>query len=335
MCGDKIRRMVHQVGMGLVFSLGTTPAVWGMDVIKVDGSSTVYPLTEAVVEEFQTVHRGARVTIGVSGTGGGFKKFCHKETHMSGASRPIKQEEIASCSENGVRYIELPIAYDGLAVITHPQNDWAKTMTVGELKRLWEPAAQAKIMRWNQIRSGWPEKEINLLGPGADSGTFDYFTEAIVGRARSSRGDFTSSEDDNVIVQGVATDKYALGYLGLPYYEENKDRLQLMGIDKGKGPILPSRKTVQTGIYPLSRPLFIYVSLAALDNPTVLALTQFYLDKSPTLPAEVGYIALSKNVQTQVVKRFKKRQTGSLYRGGGQAGKSLEVLLGTVATLDK
>src|SRR4030065_496782 len=243
-------------------------------LIKIDGSSTVYPITEAVAEEFQPTEKGqTRVTVGISGTGRGFKKFCSGETDISDASRPIKPTEVDLCKKNGVEYIELPVAYDGLAVMVNPKNNWVDQMTVQELKKLWEPAAQGKITRWNQIRSNWPDTEIHLFGAGVDSGTYDYFTEAIVGKEHSSRGEFTSSDDDNILVQGIATDKLGLGFFGVAYYEHNKDKLKLVAIDdekneNGKGPILPLYGNVVNGTYQtLSRPIFIYENRKVADRP--------------------------------------------------------------------
>ena len=241
-------------------------------VITIDGSSTVFPVTEAVAEEFQREHKGTRITVGISGTGGGFQKFCRDEIDIADASRPITPTEVEACAKGGVEYIEIPMAYDGLAVVVHPKNTWATSMTVAELKTLWEPAAQGKVMRWNQIRAGWPDREIHLFGAGVDSGTFDYFTEAIVGKTDQSRGDYTSSEDDNVIVQGVSGDELALGYFGYAYYEENQDKLKVVAIDDGNeangaGAILPSPASVADGSYhPLSRPIFIYPRVKSLDR---------------------------------------------------------------------
>ena len=303
--------------------------VMAAELIKIDGSSTVYPITEAVAEEFQIKNRKLWVTVGISGTGGGFKKFCRGEVDISGASRPIKEKEIKFCQEKGIRYIEIPVAYDGLAVIVNPKNTWTSTITVVELKKLWEPAAQKKILRWNQIRPDWPNQEIHLFGPGVDSGTFDYFTEATVGKSQASRGDFTASEDDNVLVQGIATDKFALGYFGLAYYEENKNRLKLVGVDAGEGAVFPSGKTVENGTYYLARPLFIYVSEASLERSAVQKFVDFYLEEGPALANEVGYISLPKELRTRVTKRFNNRQLGSLYEDGATVGKSLAVLLGS------
>jgi phosphate transport system substrate-binding protein len=299
-------------------------------VIAIDGSSTVFPVTEAMAEQFQANNPGTRITVGISGTGGGFQKFCRGETDISDASRPIRPTEREACLKGGVEYIELPVAYDGLAVVVHPKNTWASSMTVEELKRLWEPAAQGKITRWNQIRQGWPDQEIRLFGAGVDSGTFDYFTEAIVGTATQSRGDYTSSEDDNVIVQGVSRDEYALGYFGYAYYEENRDRLKLVAIDdgddtNGKGPILPSPETVRDGTYhPLSRPIFIYPRLASLDRPEVTALVEFYLGEGVPLVRDVGYVPLTDDEYDLVRERFAARRTGTMYEAS--SGQSLMTL---------
>lgn len=303
-------------------------------LIKIDGSSTVFPITEAVAEEFQKKQRNVKVTVGISGTGGGFKKFCNGETDISDASRPIKPSEVELCRKNRIEYVELPVAYDGLAVMVNTRNTWAASMTVRELKKLWEPAAQGKITRWSQIRPGWPDREIRLFGAGVDSGTYDYFTEAIVGKEHSSRGDFTSSEDDNVLVQGIATDPLALGFFGVAYYEHNKNKLKLVAIDdenpaNGDGPVLPTYDNVVKGTYqPLSRPIFIYVSRKAADRPEVGEFVRFYLTVGRRLVREVGYIALSDKVYELALTRFEKRTVGSVFGGkGSQVGVTLEDLL--------
>ena len=303
-------------------------------IVAIDGSSTVYPITEAVAEEYQKSH-GARVTVGVSGTGGGFKKLCKGETALSGASRPIKPSEVELCSKNGIEYIELPVAYDGIAVTVNPKNDWAKHMTVAELKSLWSPKAQGTVTRWSQVRTGWPDEEIHLFGPGVDSGTYDYFTKAIVGEEHASRGDFTSSEDDNVLVQGIATDRLALGFFGFAYYAENSARLGLVKIDdeqadNGAGPIAPSPTTVGDGTYqPLSRPIFIYVSKAAAERQEVRELVDFYIRNAPKLVGEVGYIPLGEKGYPLVQKRFESRVVGSVFAGSGsRVGVTIEELLG-------
>jgi phosphate transport system substrate-binding protein len=271
------------------------------------------------------VDRSTNITVGISGTGGGFKKFCRGETDISNASRPIKANEVAACTARRISFIEIPVAYDGLAVIVNPKNHWASTMTVAELKTLWEPEAQGTMMKWSQIRAGWPDKEIRLFGPGVDSGTFDYFTEAIVGHAQASRGDFTASEDDNVLVQGVATDPSALGYFGFAYYEENKARLKLVAIDDGTGAIAPSTATVGNASYALSRPIFIYVSVASLKRPGVNKFVQFYLTEGGALATEVGYIALPPNITAMVTQRVNARVIGSMYQN-----ESVGTTLGTL-----
>jgi len=302
-------------------------------IIAVDGSSTVFPIAEAVAEEFQKVEP-ARVTVGISGSGGGFKKFCRAETAISNASRPIKPSELELCKDKGVEFIELPLAYDGIAVVVNPKAGWVDHMTVAELKKLWAPEAQAKITHWNQVRTGWPDAEIHLFGPGVDSGTYDYFTQATVGQEHSSRGDFTSSEDDNVLVQGIATDPNGLGFFGLAYYTENKDKLKIVPIDDGNpdngaGPIAPSLETVADGTYqPLSRPLFMYVNLAAASRPEVQKYVAFFLKKGPALVEEVGYIPLPARAYALVQQHFDKRVTGSVFGGSGaKVGVSVEDLL--------
>ena len=264
------------------------------DPVKVDGSSTVFPITEAVAEEFGK-SGGGKVIVGISGTGGGFKRFCRGETDISDASRPIKQKEIDACREGGVQYLEVKIAFDGLAVVVNPQNTWVDYLTVEELKKMWEPSAQGVIMKWSQIRSDFPAEDIQLFGPGTDSGTFDYFTEVINGKASSSRGDYTASEDDNVLVEGVASSKGGLGYFGMAYYEENAGRLKVVPVKgKGAGAVIPSKDTVLNGTYaPLSRPLFIYINKDSLKTkPLVVKFVRYYLENAPTLSEEVGYVAL-------------------------------------------
>ncbi len=258
--------------------------------INIDGSSTVFPITEAIAEEFRMVYPDVKVTIGVSGTGGGFKKFARKETHISNASTLIKDSEIQLCNENNVKFIGLEIAIDGMAVVVNKDNNWVETLTVEELKKIWSPEAQGTIMKWNQIRSEWPDKEIHLFGPGVASGTFDYFTDAIVGKSGSSRGDFTASEDDNVLVQGIKGDLLSLGFFGLGYYEENQAHLKVVAVDNGKGPVFPSLETITNGTYsPLSRPLLIYINSEAAKKEEVQAFVRFYLDNAPVLVKEVGY----------------------------------------------
>lgn len=323
---------VFLAGLGLFMAVmaAFVPSLAGAQTatIKIDGSSTVFPITEAVAEEFQKQPGAAKVTVGISGTGGGFRKFCAGETDISNASRPILQREIDTCRTNGVSYIELPVAYDALSVVINPENNWATSMTVAELKKVWEPAAQGTITRWSQIRPGWPDAPFALFGPGADSGTFDYFTEAIVGRSKSSRTDFTGSEDDNVLVQGVSRDKNALGYFGLAYYEANKGRIKGVAIDNGKGPVLPSKQTVLDGSYqPLSRPLFIYVNANSARKPEVKAFIEFFMANGEKLANEVGYVGLPQRAYTISLGRFRAGRRGSIFGGKEQVGLTIEELL--------
>lgn len=274
--------------------------------IKIDGSSTVYPITEAVAEEFREEQSGVNVTVGVSGTGGGFKKFSRGETEISDASRPIKDKEKVACEENGISYVELEVAYDGLAVLVNPANTWVDYLTVEELKKIWEPAAQGVVMKWNQIRKEWPNEEIHLFGPGVASGTYDYFTEVINGEEGASRGDYTASEDDNVLVQGVSTDKLGLAFFGLAYYEENMDKLKLVPVNGGNGAVLPTQETVANGTYtPLSRPIFIYVSNKAAQKEEVVSFVNFYLEIVPSISKEVGYVPIPNDILAKQVEKFK------------------------------
>jgi phosphate transport system substrate-binding protein len=305
-------------------------------VIKVDGSSTVFPITEAVAEEFQIANRGkVRVTVGISGTGGGFKKFCRGETDIQDASRPILAAEMEACRAAGIKYYELPVAYDALTVVVNPQNTWLKQITVDELKKMWEPAAQGKIKTWNQVNPKWPNEPLTLFGPGSDSGTFDYFTEAVVGKAKSSRGDFTGSEDDNVLVQGVASNRGALGYFGYAYYQPNADKLKAVPIvNKAGQPVNPSLQNVVNGSYePLSRPIFIYVSEAAAKKPEVRQFVDFYLAESVPLIEEVKYVPLPKQAYDLAARHFKEGKLGTGFGGVPEVGLKVEELLAREAKL--
>jgi phosphate transport system substrate-binding protein len=309
--------------------LGGLPKAALAQVVQIDGSSTVFPVTEAVAEEFQKEKKGKiKVTVGISGTGGGFKKFCRGEIDISDASRPILKQEMEACKASGIQYIELPVAYDALTVMINPKNDWVKSVSVLDLKKIWEPAAQGKIVNWNQVRSEWPNAPLKLFGPGADSGTFDYFTEAIMGKAKSSRGDFTASEDDNVLVQGISNDRNALGYFGFAYYVENQKKLKAAAIDGGKGPVLPSPKTVEDGTYqPLSRPIFIYVSKKSLDKPEVKEFVEFYLKQAPQLVKQVKYVSLPQNAYTIGLDHVKKGKVGTVFGGEAEVGVKIDDLL--------
>jgi phosphate transport system substrate-binding protein len=315
---------------GLVTSLAPHVAA-AQTAIKMDGSSTVFPISEAMAEEFQISKRGkVRVTVGLSGTGGGFKKFCRGETDISNASRPILAAEMETCRSAGVKYIEVPVAFDALTIVINPKNTWAKTMTVADLKKIWEPGAQGRIKTWKQVRPDWPAKPIVLFGPGADSGTFDYFTEAVNGKAKASRGDYTASEDDNTLVQGVIANENALGYFGFAYYQANKDKMTAVAVDagKGKGPVLPSLENVSNGTYnPLSRPLFWYVRDTALQRPEVKEFVDFMLTKGSALVAEVGYLPLPDKAYQLALKHVKDGKLGSVFGGEPEVGVTIDELL--------
>lgn len=302
-------------------------------LVTLDGSSTVFPISEAVAEEFQKVNPAVRVTVGISGTGGGFKKFCNGETDISDASRPIMAAEAETCAKAGIEYVELPIAYDGIAIAVNPKAAWIDHVTVAELKTMWQPDAQGKVKTWSQVRAGWPNQELHLFGAGVDSGTFDYFTEAVTGKAKASRGDFTSSEDDNVLVQGIANDEHALGFIPFAYYEENRDKLKLVAVDDGKadngdGPILPSADTIRTSTYaPLSRPVFLYVSSKAATRAEVKTFVDYYLAHAEALVRDVSYVPLGGGAYQMAANRFGKRITGSVFTGANTIGVTIEQLL--------
>ena len=299
--------------------------------ISIDGSSTVYPVSEAVAEEFGLLTDGnVRITVGLSGSGGGFKKFCNGETDISNASRPIKQKEVDVCAAAGIEYIEVPVAIDGLSVMTHPQNDYIDCMTIAELHTLWSPEAEGVVTKWNQVRSNWPDEEIQLYGPGVDSGTFDYFTEVVNEESAASRGDYTASEDDNVLVQGVAGGKHSLGFFGYAYYIENQDKLKLVGIDGGQGCVTPNDATIEDGSYqPLARPLFIYVRKDALAQPHIAAYAKFHLSEEggQTLVRDVGYLPYPNRVYELAQARLDNGLTGTLFGGDNpQKGAVAEIL---------
>ncbi|MBA3270706.1 MAG: PstS family phosphate ABC transporter substrate-binding protein [Acidobacteria bacterium] len=336
--------LLHRLGILAAFALSTacggagstSPNADGTAAsdIKVDGSSTVFVVSEAVAEEFQKAERGVRVTVGQSGTGGGFQKFCRGETDINDASRPIRPTEIEACKASGINFFEVPIAYDGIAVVVSPKATWINDITVDELRALWAPDAQRKVMRWNQVRKGWPDREIHLYGAGVDSGTYDYFTEAIVGKEGASRGDFTASEDDNVLVQGVSSDELALGFLPFAYFRENQQRLKVVPVDNkkaedGDGAIVPSFDTIRTGTYqPLARPLFVYVSEKALARPEIQRFMDFYIANAATLAEEVGYVQLGDEGYRLVGQHFKTRRPGTLFGdGNSQIGMTIEQLL--------
>src|SRR5687768_2629847 len=316
-------------------SLLAAPATLAQ-VVKVDGSSTVYPVTEAVAEDFQKSKKGAiKVTVGISGTGGGFKKFCRGETDVSNASRPILKKEMEDCKAAGVEYYELPVAFDALTVVINPKNGFIKQLTVAEMKKMWEPAAQGKVTTWKQVNPAWPDQPLKLFGPGADSGTFDYFTEAVVGKSKSSRGDFTASEDDNVLVQGVARDVNALGYFGYAYYVENQDKLKAVPIVNEKGQaVAPSLEAVLKGAYsPLARPIFIYVSARSLDKPEVREFVEFYMKHGGSLAKEVKYVPLPDSAYRTALQHVQKGKKGTVFGGMAEVGVTIEELLKREAKL--
>jgi phosphate transport system substrate-binding protein len=298
--------------------------------VAVDGSSTVFPITEAVAEEFRLVQGDVTVTVGVSGTGGGFERFCAGETDISNASRPISltdEDEAPACEANGIEFIEIPVAYDGLSVVVNPENDWVSCITVEQLNLIWAPESEGTITKWNQVDPSWPDENIVLYGAGTDSGTFDYFTAAINGEEGASRTDYTPSEDDNVLVQGVAGDTYALGYFGLAYLEENAGRVAGLEVDGGEGCVAPMPETVESGEYaPLSRPLFIYVNAEAAAKPEVAAFVDFYLESVAILAADVGYVQFPEPFYEVITERWLNGEVGSIFSGvEGTVGEILGV----------
>ena len=300
-------------------------------IVTIDGSSTVYPITEAVAEEFQKSKKNAiRVTVGISGTGGGFKKFCRGETDMSNASRPILKAEMEECRKNGINFLEMPVAYDALTVVVNPKNTFLKSITVAELKKIWEPAAQGKVMRWNQVNPAWPDAPMKLFGAGSDSGTFDYFTEAINGKSKASRGDFTASEDDNVLVQGVQRDVNALGYFGFAYYAENQAKLKAVPIveKEGKPAVSPSMETVINGTYqPLARPIFVYINAKSLGKPEVREFAEYFNRHGEKLAREVKYVPLPSKAYTYNLEAVAKGRLGTKFGGENKVGLTIEELM--------
>ena len=298
--------------------------------IAIDGSSTVFPITAAVAEEFGILtRRNVRITVGVSGTGGGFHKFCNGETDLTDASRPIKASEAERCAQRGIEFVEVPVAIDGLTIMVNPENDFVGCVTVAELHRIWGPEAEEKIVRWNQVRPEWPDRPLRLYGPGVDSGTFDYFTETINGQAQSSRGDFTSSEDDNILVHGIYGDTNSLGYFGYAYFRENLEKLKSLQVDGGEGCVGPTEETINGGSYsPLSRPLFIYVSSAALQEPHVKEFIRYYIGPEGwALTSETGYIPFQEQIYRLISHRVEGGATGSLFGGVNPQSGSVEQVL--------
>ncbi|MBC7982563.1 MAG: PstS family phosphate ABC transporter substrate-binding protein [Candidatus Obscuribacterales bacterium] len=317
--------MLPLVGVAMTAVPGAVLA----QTVKVDGSSTVFPITEAVAEEFQIANKKIRVTVGIGGTGGGFKKFCRGETDISNASRPILKAEMAACAAAGIKYIELPVAYDALTVVVNPKATWVDQITVAELKKMWEPGAQGVVTKWNQVNSKWPNAPLKLFGPGSDSGTFDYFTEAVTGKSKSSRGDFTASEDDNVLVQGVESDKNALAYFGYAYYAPNASRMKALKVVNDKGvAVSPGPAAVLDGSYnPLARPLFIYVNAASASKPDVKAFVEFMLTHGAKYVQEVKYVPLAPAAYTTALAHFRNNKVGTVFGGVPSVGLKVEDLL--------
>jgi phosphate transport system substrate-binding protein len=322
--------------IGCVLAALASSAFAQQRIVKIDGSSTVYPVTEAVAEDFQkSKKQQVKVTVGISGTGGGFKKFCRGETDISNASRPILKAEMADCAKAGVEYYELPVAFDALTVVVNPKNSFIRQLTVAELRKMWEPGAQGKVTRWNHVNGQWPDAPMKLFGPGADSGTFDYFTEAVVGKAKSSRGDFTASEDDNVLVQGVSRDLNGLGYFGYAYYVENKDKLKAVPIVNEKGQaVAPSMEAVLQGSYtPLARPIFIYVNAKSLARPEVKEFVEYYMRNGGALATEVKYVPLPAAAYRIALEHVQKGKKGTVFGGVAEVGVTIDELLKREAKL--
>ncbi|MEK6593845.1 MAG: PstS family phosphate ABC transporter substrate-binding protein [Pseudomonadota bacterium] len=324
------------VAAAMAAALGGLSVAAQAQIVKIDGSSTVFPITEAVAEDFQKSKKGKiKVTVGISGTGGGFKKFCRGETDVQDASRPITKQEMADCKAAGIAYLEMPVAYDALTVVINPKNTWARNMTVAELKKIWEPTAQGKITKWNQVNPAWPDAPLKLFGPGADSGTFEYFTEAVTGKSKASRGDFTASEDDNVLVQGVSRDVNGLGYFGYAYYIENKDKLGAVSVVSPAGKAVgPSLETVINGTYtPLSRPIFIYVNAKALQKPEVKEFIEYYNKQAEKLVKEVKYVPLPAKAYAYNLETLSKMRVGTKFGGENKVGLTIEELMKLEAKL--
>jgi phosphate transport system substrate-binding protein len=305
----------------------------GAETIVIDGSSTVFPIVEAAAEEFGLLTGGSvRVAVGVSGTGGGFKKFCSGETAITSASRPIKAGEVDLCAEAGVDFIELPVAYDGVTVMVNPEAEFVQCMTIEELHTIWAPEAEGKVTHWNQVRPEWPDQRLQLYGPGVDSGTFDYFTETINGEAQASRGDFTASENDNVLVQGISGDKNSLGFFGYAYYYENAEKLKALAIDGGDGCVAPTGASINDGSYaPLSRPLFLYVTKSSAETPMIQEFIRYcFSPEGQELVSEVGYVPFQPNIYEMALDRFETTKTGTLFGGNNPRTGTVEEILSPV-----
>ncbi len=332
-CSNGTKTPVAGSGSGAAGETSGAETSGDAALVQIDGSSTVFPVCEAVAEEFQLSQNGkVHVTVGISGTGGGFKKFCRGETDVSNASRPILKDEMEEAKKNGIEFIELPICFDALTIVVHKDNDWLESISVDDLKKMWEPSAAGTITHWNQINPKWPNEKLALFGAGADSGTFDYFTEAVNGKAKQSRGDYTASEDDNTLVQGISGNKHALGYLPYAYYEPNKDKLKAVPVtwskNKSPDPVAPNMENVLAGTYaPFSRPLFIYVNKKAAAKPEVKSFVEFFLENGGSLAKEVKYLPLPDSAYAKAKERFEKGVTGSVFGGVPEVGVTVDDLL--------
>ena len=334
---EEVVEVIAFAVLSLLIAMAGIASVAAADTtIKIDGSSTMYPITEAVARNFQTSKKGAiKVTVGVSGTGGGFMKFCRGEIDIANASRPIQKKEMKACNKAGVQYVELPVAFDAVTVVVNPKNDWSKTMTVAELKKMWEPEAQGKITKWNQVNRRWPDEGFKLYGQGPASGSFDYFTQAIIGEAKSNRGDFTAFEDHNIVAQHVAADKNALGFVGFGYYVENQEKVRAVAIDDGKGGgVLPSAEAMEDGTYqPLSRPIFIYVNMKAAEKPEIKEFVTFYIKNASSVVRGAQYFPLPPRAYAADMEFFKTKRLGTVFDGFLPVGLTIDDLLQREARL--
>ncbi len=316
-----LKKKTLTIGVALILGACGSSQVKQPQPIKIDGSSTVYPITQKLVEKFNATDKpDVEVSASFSGTGGGFKKFCAGETDINNASRPILKEEMETCKQNKISYIELPIGFDALSIVVNQANTWATDITVAELAKMWASEGQGKITKWNQVRSSWPDKPLQLFGPGTDSGTYDYFTEAIVGKKKATRSDYVASEDDDVLAQGVSNDVNALGYFGYAYYVENKDKLKSLAVDSGNGPVLPTKTAVEQAKYkPLARPLFIYVNaVSAQNNPLMNEFIEFYMNNAQKAVNSVGYVAFGEESYMKLYRNYHKTKVGTVFGGEAQ-----------------
>lgn len=325
---------VHDLKVLSVFILmsaliGAASIVSAQSIVKIDGSSTVYPITKAVAKNFQVTKKDAvKVMVNISGTGDGFNKFCRGEIDIVNASRPILGNEMAECKNSRVKFVEIPVAFDAITVAVNPDNNWSTTMTIAQLKKIWEPIAQGKVTKWSQINLAWPNEDLKLFGADSASGTFDYFTKAIVGKSKLIRGDYVESEDDNVLVEGVANNRNGLGFFGFHYYIENQDKVKAVAIDNGKGGVLPSAETVENGSYqPLSRPIFIYVSLKAAQKPEVREFVEFYMKNALLQAKKAEFFPLPPSAYRTMLEHFNNKRAGSVFNGKPAIGLTIDEMI--------